>query len=106
MNRKTLIGLILIGAILLLWPTYLDVVFPEESPPVSPEKKLVVSSKEKETPFVSSSAEAQQCLGATQQSWSHTTCPESKIWSQKWPERVRGLRLRAHTRRGKSHTLN
>ena len=57
MNRKTLIGLILIGAILLLWPTYLDVVFPEESPPVSPEKKLVVSSKEKETPVVSSSKE-------------------------------------------------
>ena len=57
MNRKTLIGLILIGAILLLWPTYLDVVFPEESPPVSPEKKLVVSSKEKEVPVVSSSKE-------------------------------------------------
>ena len=53
MNRKTLIGLILIGAILLLWPTYLDVVFPEETPPVSPEKKLVVSSKEKEAPVVS-----------------------------------------------------
>ena len=53
MNRKTLIGLILIGAILLLWPTYLDVVFPEENPPVSPEKKLVVSSKEKETPVIS-----------------------------------------------------
>ena len=48
MNRKTLIGLILIGAILLLWPTYLDILFPEESPPVSPEKKLVVSPKEKE----------------------------------------------------------
>ena len=53
MNRKTLIGLILIGAILLLWPTYLDVVFPEELPPVSPEKKLVISSKEKEGPVVS-----------------------------------------------------
>ena len=53
MNRKTLIGLILVGAILLLWPTYLDIVFPEENPPVSPEKKLVVSSKEKETPIVS-----------------------------------------------------
>jgi YidC/Oxa1 family membrane protein insertase len=53
MNRKTLIGLILVGAILLLWPTYLDIVFPEENPPVSPEKKLVVSSKEKETPVIS-----------------------------------------------------
>ena len=53
MNRKTLIGLILVGAILLLWPTYLDIVFPEENPPVSPEKKLVVSSKEKETLVVS-----------------------------------------------------
>ena len=52
MNRKTLIGLILVGAILLLWPTYLDIVFPEENPPVSPEKKLVVSSKEKETPVI------------------------------------------------------
>jgi len=57
MNRKTLIGLILIGAILLLWPTYLDVVFPEENPPVSPEKKLVVSPKEKEASVVSSSKE-------------------------------------------------
>jgi len=53
MNRKTLIGLILVGAILLLWPTYLDIVFPEENPPVSPEKKLVVSSKEQETPVIS-----------------------------------------------------
>jgi YidC/Oxa1 family membrane protein insertase len=53
MNRKTLIGLILVGAILLLWPTYLDIVFPEENPPVSPEKKLVVSSKEKETSVIS-----------------------------------------------------
>ena len=53
MNRKTLIGLILVGAILLLWPTYLDIVFPEENPPVSPEKKLVVSSKEKEILVVS-----------------------------------------------------
>ena len=66
MNRKTLIGLILIGAILLLWPTYLDVVFPEENPPVSPEKKLVVSPKEKEVPAVSSSKEVLSSPGPTQ----------------------------------------
>ena len=49
MNRNTLIGLILIGAILLLLPTYWDLISPEENPPVSPEKEeLVVSSKEKE----------------------------------------------------------
>ena len=65
MNRKTLIGLILIGAILLLWPTYLDVVFPEENPPVSPEKKLVVSPKEKEVPAVSSSKEVLSSPGPT-----------------------------------------
>ena len=60
MDRKTLIGLILIGAILLLWPTYLDVVFPEESLPVVTEKEPValpkdpvaVSSVEKEKPSV------------------------------------------------------
>ena len=60
MNRKTLIGLILIGAILLLWPTYLDVVFPEESLPVVTEKEpaalpkepVAVSSVEKEKPSV------------------------------------------------------
>jgi len=60
MDRKTLIGLILIGAILLLWPTYLDVVFPEESLPVVTEKEpaalpkepVAVSSVEKEKPSV------------------------------------------------------
>ena len=60
MDRKTLIGLILIGAILLLWPTYLDVVFPEESLPVVtekepaalPKKPVAVSSVEKEKPSV------------------------------------------------------
>lgn len=65
MNRKTLIGLILIGAILLLWPTYLGVVFPEENPPISPEKKLVVSPKEKEVPAVSSSKEVLSSPGPT-----------------------------------------
>ena len=60
MDRKTLIGLILIGAILLLWPTYLGVVFPEESLPVVTEKEpsalpkepVAVSSVEKEKPSV------------------------------------------------------
>ena len=54
MNRQTLIGLVLIGAILLFYPTYVDLVFPEESPPVVPEKESVVSSKEKEGPSISS----------------------------------------------------
>ena len=54
MNRKTLIGLILIGAILLLWPTYLSLVFPEENTPVAPEKEPVTLSKEKESPSSSS----------------------------------------------------
>jgi len=54
MNRQTLIGLVLIGAILLFYPTYVDLVFPEESPPVVPEKESVVSSKEKERPSISS----------------------------------------------------
>ena len=31
MNQKTLIGFILIGAILLFWPTYLDIISPEPS---------------------------------------------------------------------------
>ncbi len=54
MNRKTLIGLILIGAILLFWPTYLSLVFPEENTPVAPEKEPVTLSKEKESPSSSS----------------------------------------------------
>ena len=57
MDRKTLIGLILIGAILLLWPTYLDVVFPEKDVPSVPKKESVVPSKEKEVFPVSSSIE-------------------------------------------------
>ena len=54
MNRKTLIGLILIGAILLFWPTYLSLVFPEENTPVAPEKEPVTLSKEKESLSISS----------------------------------------------------
>ena len=57
MNRKTLIGLILIGAILLFWPTYLDLVFPEEGAPVSPEKESVASPKERERSASSSPPE-------------------------------------------------
>ena len=30
MSRNTLIGFVLIGLVLLFWPTYLDIVFPEE----------------------------------------------------------------------------
>ncbi len=54
MDRKTLIGLILIGAILLLWPTYLDIVFPEENSPVVTEKNPVVLSQKEKGATVSS----------------------------------------------------
>ena len=60
MNRKTLIGLILIGAILLLWPTYLDVVFPEEGLPAVSEKKVVVPPKKEELSAVSSSVKKEK----------------------------------------------
>ena len=54
MDRKTLIGLILIGAILLLWPTYLDIVFPEENSPVVTEKNPVVLPQKEKGATVSS----------------------------------------------------
>ena len=44
MDQKTLIGFILIGAILLFWPTYLDFISPE------PQEKEVVSVVENTTP--------------------------------------------------------
>ena len=40
MSRNTLIGFLLIGLILLFWPTYLDIVFPEDTPR-SPQEKSV-----------------------------------------------------------------
>ena len=46
MDRNTLIGLVLVGAILLLLPTYWDLIYPEESLPVSTEKESVVPHKE------------------------------------------------------------
>ena len=44
MDQKTLIGFILIGAILLFWPTYLDFISPE------PQEEEVVSVVENTTP--------------------------------------------------------
>ncbi len=44
MDRKTLIGFVLIGAILLLWPSYLELISPSEKDkknPVVPESSLV-----------------------------------------------------------------
>ena len=40
MNRNTLIGFILIGFVLLFWPTYLDFVFPEKDTEAQQEKVL------------------------------------------------------------------
>ena len=55
MDQKTLIGFILIGAILLFWPTYLDLVSPEtkkteESPVV---KEIVVENTNSQAPISS-----------------------------------------------------
>ena len=53
MSRNTLIGFVLIGLILLFWPTYLDMVFPEKTPEKPQEKtapkEVLVAPKE--TPF-------------------------------------------------------
>ena len=54
MDQKTLIGFILIGAILLFWPTYLDFISPEpqENDAISPVEG-VVQEVEKNTPTAS-----------------------------------------------------
>ena len=44
MDQKTLIGFILIGAILLFWPTYLEMISPEEEPTTS--KELIETQKQ------------------------------------------------------------
>ena len=44
MDQKTLIGFILIGAILLFWPTYLEMISPEEEPTTS--KELIEKQKQ------------------------------------------------------------
>ena len=36
MDRKTLTGFILIGAILLLWPSYIELISPSEKTPEDP----------------------------------------------------------------------
>jgi len=51
MNQKTLIGFILIGAILLFWPTYLDLVSTktQKTEELSPVKEVVVENKNNQT---------------------------------------------------------
>ena len=43
MSRNTLIGFVLIGLVLLFWPTYLDIVFPEEK--TTPPQEEVLPTK-------------------------------------------------------------
>ena len=43
MSRNTLIGFVLIGLVLLFWPTYLDIVFPEEK--TTPPQEEVLPAK-------------------------------------------------------------
>ena len=56
MSRNTLIGFVLIGLILLFWPTYLDMVFPEKTPENPQEKtapkEVLVAPKETPSPAV------------------------------------------------------
>ena len=56
MNRNTLIGFILIGFVLLFWPTYLDFVFPEKDTEAQQEKVLSKterpSQQKKSSPLV------------------------------------------------------
>jgi len=50
MSRNTLIGFVLIGLILLFWPTYLDIVFPEKDTPKTPQKEALSKSAEPTDP--------------------------------------------------------
>ena len=56
MSRNTLIGFVLIGLILLFWPTYLDMVFPEKTPENPQEKtapkEVLVAPKATPSPAV------------------------------------------------------
>ena len=58
MNQKTLIGFVLIGAILLFWPTYLDIISPEPSKKeeVFPLQEAVVKNNNKKEVVVSKQA--------------------------------------------------
>ena len=65
MNQKTLIGFILIGAILLFWPTYLDFISPEppKTKDVSPVEEVFIKTEEsKSTPLYSIKEEASGVL--------------------------------------------
>ena len=52
MNQKTLIGFILIGAILLFWPTYLDIISPkpQQTEDLSPPEEVAAEAKTNHTP--------------------------------------------------------
>lgn len=56
MNQKTLIGFILIGAILLFWPTYLDIISPkpQQTEDLSPSEEVAIETKTNQpvTPYV------------------------------------------------------
>jgi len=58
MNQKTLIGFVLIGAILLFWPTYLDIISPEplKKEGVFPLQETVVKNNNKKEVVVSKQA--------------------------------------------------
>ncbi len=58
MNQKTLIGFILIGAILLFWPTYLDIISPEPSKKEEgfPLQETVVKNENKKEVVISKQA--------------------------------------------------
>jgi YidC/Oxa1 family membrane protein insertase len=65
MDQKTLIGFILIGAILLFWPTYLDFISPEppKTKDVSPVEEVFIKTEEsKSTPLYSIKEEASGVL--------------------------------------------
>ena len=65
MDQKTLIGFILIGAILLFWPTYLDFISPEtpKTKDVSPVEEIFIKTEEnKSTPLYSIKEEASGVL--------------------------------------------
>ena len=71
MNRNTLIGFILIGLVLLFWPTYLDIIFPEENTPKEPKEEALQEKRfpkeEKEAVFVSNTAAPNVNVSATKE---------------------------------------
>tara|TARA_B100000965_G_scaffold105371_1_gene86878 strand:- start:190 stop:1848 length:1659 start_codon:yes stop_codon:yes gene_type:complete len=67
MDQKTLIGFVLIGAILLFWPTYLEIISPDGAPKtpeklLQKEKEVVALSAKKNKQPVSETKEASSVL--------------------------------------------